>query len=72
MQLKGEGFEVLAEQGSTVTAGTPIVEWDPAAITADGMERTVLVVLMDQPPDTTSSDVIGGYVRAGEPLFRTI
>ncbi len=72
VQLKGEGFEVLAEQGSTVTAGTPIVEWDPAAITADGMERTVLVVLMDQPPDTTSSDVIGGYVRAGEPLFRTI
>lgn len=70
VQLNGAGFEVLAERGATVTAGTPIVAWDPATITDPGMERTVLVVLMDQEPDSTTSKVLGRTVAAGDELFR--
>lgn len=69
VRLDGEGFEVLAERGATVTAGTPIVAWDPATVTDPDMERTVLVVLMDREPDSTASDVIGDDVTAGDDLF---
>ena len=33
VRLEGKGFEVLASQGDTVTVGTPMVRWDPSAIT---------------------------------------
>ncbi len=33
VRLAGEGFEVLAAQGQDVRAGTPIVAWDPDAVT---------------------------------------
>ncbi len=34
VQLEGDGFELLVAEGDEVTAGTPIVRWDPAAIEA--------------------------------------
>ena len=41
VQLEGEGFELLAAEGDEVTAGTPIVRWDPAAIEAGGRSPIV-------------------------------
>ncbi|MHA6525091.1 PTS sugar transporter subunit IIA [Tessaracoccus sp. G1721] len=69
VKLAGEGFEVLAAQGGDVTAGTPIVAWDPDTVTAPGMKRTVVVVVMDGAPDSVSTDAVGRAVAAGEALF---
>lgn len=69
VRLEGRLFEVLAEQGQDVTSGTPIVSWDPASLTDPAMDRTVIVVLMDQAPDSITSDVIGADVATGAALF---
>lgn len=69
VRLEGRLFDVLAEQGQSVRAGEPIVAWNPSKITDPDMEGTVVVVLMDQAPDSISSDVIGRDIEAGTPLF---
>lgn len=66
VKLEGAGFEVLAEQGSTVEAGTPVVRWDPSTIT--DLSTVVPVVVMDRPAG--SLDVAGtGDVAVGDVLF---
>jgi len=69
VRLAGEGFELLASEGSTVAAGDPMVTWDPAGITGDDISTTVMVVVLDRPPGTVSSAALGRTVAAGEPLF---
>lgn len=69
VRLAGEGFEVLAAQGQDVRAGTPIVAWDPDAVTDPSMSRTVVVVVMDGTPDSVTAVSVGGQVGEGEPLF---
>lgn len=69
VELNGQGFELLAEQGQTVTAGTPVVAWNPDTIVGDGISTTVVVAVMDQPPDSIASPVVGETVGAGAPLF---
>ena len=53
VRLEGEGFEVLATQGSEVAAGDPMITWDPSSLppTASGQDVSpiVPVVLMDAP-----------------------
>lgn len=75
VRLEGEGFEVLAEQGSEVAAGDPMITWDPSALpaTAAGQDVSpvVPVVLMDAPRGSVSSDAIGDEVAAGDLLFVT-
>jgi PTS system glucose-specific IIA component len=66
VKLEGAGFEVLAEQGTTVEAGTPVVRWDPSTIT--DLSTVVPVVVMDRPAG--SLDVAGtGDVAVGDVLF---
>ena len=73
--LEGEGFEVLATQGSEVAAGDPMITWDPSSLppTASGQDVSpiVPVVLMDAPKGSVTSDAIGGSVAAGDVLFAT-
>lgn len=69
VRLAGEGFEVLARQGDAVTAGTPIVAWDPDQITDPGMARTVIVVVMDAAPGDVTDTAAGRDVSAGDPIF---
>ena len=75
VRLGGEGFEVLATQGSQVAAGDEMVRWDPANIPTshDGHELSpvVPVVVMDAPKGSVTSDAIGGPVAAGDLLFTT-
>ena len=75
VRLGGEGFEVLATQGSQVAAGDEMVRWDPASIPTshDGHELSpvVPVVVMDAPKGSVTSDAIGGPVAAGDLLFTT-
>ena len=69
VRLAGEGFEVLAAQGQDVRAGTPIVAWNPDAVTDPSMSSTVVVVVMDGTPDSVTAVSVGGQVGEGEPLF---
>ena len=68
VQLDGEGFELLVAEGDEVTAGAPIVRWDPAAIEAGGRSPIVPVVVMDSAPDSVHSDATG-TVRVGDEIF---
>lgn len=69
VKLGGVGFEVLAEEKSVVAAGDPIVRWNPAEITGDGVSTTVMVVALDRPAGSAIDPVIGQVVLAGDPLF---
>lgn len=69
VRVEGRLFDVVAEQGQSVKAGDPVVSWDPATITDADMERTVVVVVMDEAPDTVTSEAIGTDVKAGDLLF---
>jgi sugar PTS system EIIA component len=75
VRLEGDGFEVLATQGSDVAAGDPMITWDPSSLpaTASGQDVSpiVPVVLMDAPKGSVASDAIGGSVAAGDVLFAT-
>ena len=75
VRLEGEGFEVLATQGSDVAAGDPMIRWDPSTLppSAAGQDVSpvVPVVVMDAPKGSVTSDAIGGSVAAGDPLFAT-
>lgn len=68
VQLDGEGFELLAAEGAEVTAGTPVVRWDPGAIEAGGRSPIVPVVVMDSAPDSIEAAAFGP-VRAGSEIF---
>ena len=68
VQLDGEGFELLVAEGAEVTAGTPIVRWDPAAIEAGGRSPIVPIVVMDSAPDSVQSAATGA-VRVGDEIF---
>lgn len=69
VQLDGEGFEVLVEQGATVSAGTPMVSWDPAAVEAGGRSPIVPVCVMDAPAGAVPPPGPGTTVAAGAELF---
>ena len=69
VQLKGEGFELLAAEGDTVEAGAPIVRWDPAAVEAGGRSPVSPVVALDAPADALSDLRDSGDVQAGAPIF---
>lgn len=73
VRLEGEGFEVLAEQGSEVAAGDPMISWDPAALPASShgqdLSPVVPVVLMDGEKGSVTSDALGSSVAAGDLLF---
>lgn len=45
--MDGEGFEVLVSQGDKVTAGTPLVRFDPAKIAAAGHPSVTPVVVLN-------------------------
>lgn len=69
VRLEGKGFEVLASEGTTVAAGDPIVRWDPAAISGDGISTLVPVVAMDRPKGSIPPPAAGAVAVTGEVLF---
>ncbi|GII82775.1 PTS glucose transporter subunit IIA [Sphaerisporangium siamense] len=68
VELRGEGFRVLATEGRRVRAGTPIVAWNPALVEAGGRSPMCPVIALDAQPDAVAL-VTTGNVRAGERLF---
>lgn len=69
VQLKGAGFALLAAQGDRVSAGQPMVAWDPGAVAAGGRSPVCPVVALDADPAAVG-EVAAGRVSAGDPLFR--
>ena len=73
VRLEGRGFEVHAEQGSTVAAGDPMVTWDPAELpeeaAGEAISRQVPVVVLDVAADALDLGEIPDTVAAGDTLF---
>ncbi|MFC5180064.1 PTS sugar transporter subunit IIA [Actinomadura harenae] len=69
VQLKGEGFELLAAEGDRVTAGQPLVAWDPAAVEAGGRSPICAVVALDASAEALSDVVESGTVQRGAELY---
>ncbi|MFC6013440.1 PTS sugar transporter subunit IIA [Nocardia lasii] len=69
VKLKGEGFELLATEGDTVEADTPIVTFDPTELATTGYSMICPVVVMDSPKNSVHADTIGTEVPAGALLF---
>lgn len=69
VQLRGRGFRLLAAEGDRVSAGQPVVAWDPAQIEAGGRSPVCPVVALDA-LDGTVTGVVCGTVRAGDELFQ--
>jgi glucose-specific phosphotransferase system IIA component len=69
VKLGGKGFELLATEGSVVAAGDPMVSWNPATISGEGISTTVMVVVLDRPAGSVASPVVGQQVAAGDLLF---
>lgn len=47
VELRGDGFELLASEGDDVEAGTPLVSWDPRAVREGGRSAMCPVVALD-------------------------
>ena len=69
VQLQGEGFRLLAAEGDEVTAGTPLVEWDTAAVETGGRSPVSPVIALDAQPEAIGDTVTAGQVEAGARLF---
>ena len=69
VQLEGEGFELLVAVGDEVTAGTPVVRWDPSAVAAAGRAAVCPVVALDAPSSAVER-LAGDRAEAGTALFR--
>ena len=69
VQLKGEGFTLLAAEGDEVAAGAPVVEWDPAAVEAGGRSPLCPVVALDAAADALRLITDGGEITVGAELF---
>ena len=69
VQLKGEGFRLLAEEGADVEVGTPVVAWDTAAVEAGGRSPVCPVIALDAAPEVLGGLVTSGEVAAGATLF---
>ncbi|MQY07094.1 PTS sugar transporter subunit IIA [Actinomadura macrotermitis] len=69
VQLKGEGFTLLAAEGAEVDAGQPLVSWDPAAIEAGGRSPICAVVALDASAADLAGVLEDGRVHKGTELF---
>jgi PTS system N-acetylglucosamine-specific IIA component len=68
VQLKGKGFQLLATEGDRVSAGQPVVAWDPSVIEAGGRSPVCPVVALDADSESVTS-VVEGAVHVGDELF---
>ena len=68
IELRGEGFELLAAEGDEVEVGTSLVSWDPGAVREGGRSAVCPVVAMDAPLDAVSVQA-AGRAEQGTPLF---
>lgn len=64
--MNGEGFEVLVQEGTRVTKGTPIIRYNPDAISSTGLSLISPVLLTDPDSVRTISVYPGMDAEAGK------
>lgn len=68
--LGGNGFEVLSADGEAVTAGDPMIRWNPGAITGEGISAVIPIVVLDQQAEAVRHRAEpASSVSAGDSLF---
>ena len=69
VQMKGNGFELVATEGDTVSAGDVVVRYSPEAVVAAGYDDVCPVVLMDSAADSVNASTVGTDVTPGDTVF---
>lgn len=69
VQLAGAGFEPRVAENDEVTAGDPIVTWDPAQVAATGRSPLCVVVALNAAAGSLVGMTAGGSVRSRSTLF---
>jgi PTS system glucose-specific IIA component len=72
VDMKGQGFERLAEEGDDVAAGQPIVRFDLEAIRKAGHSPISPVILPDLPEGYEIEKTTAAHVRAGHDVLLTV
>jgi sugar PTS system EIIA component len=67
--MKGEGFTLLAAESDRVSAGQPVVRWDPGAVEAAGRSAICPVVALDAAAEALADVRETGAVARGDRLF---
>lgn len=71
VNLDGEGFELLTEEGVQITAGTPVIRWNPAQVEAGGLSPVCPVIALDAPGEAVR-EVARGAIEPGGALFQWV
>lgn len=69
VNLKGEGFSVLAQKGDQVCAGDPMISVDVALVRSKNLSMCSPVVILDTAADAVDAPESGARVEAGGHLF---
>ena len=70
VQLNGAGFTLLKAKGDSVTAGEPVIQWDPAQIEAGGLPViTPVIAIQAEAGAITQLVPDGTTVDAGTPVY---
>ena len=69
VSLGGKGFTLLASEGDTIDAGSPVISWSPAQIEAGGLNPIVPVIALEG--DETDLEPVspGRITAAGDTLM---
>ena len=69
VNLKGEGFELMVQQGEEVRAGQLLFTFDVDKIAAAGYETTTMVLVSNAQSLGTMKRLCGDHVEQGEMLY---
>ena len=69
VQLNGEGFELLAAKGDSVSRGQAVVRWDPAKVEAAGKSPVCPVIALEASAGALGAVAGDGELAAGDTLF---
>ena len=68
VSLGGNGFTLLASEGDTIDAGSPVISWSPAQIEAGGLNPIVPVIALEGDESDLEPVSPGCRVAAGDTL----
>ena len=69
VSLGGNGFTLLASEGDTIDAGSPVISWSPAQIEAGGLNPIVPVIALEGDDSMLKPPRSGQRVAAGGTLM---
>ena len=69
VRLDGEGFTLHVAEGDQISAGDPVVTWNPADIEAKGLNPVVPVIALEADEGSLELTQPGTQVVAGDSAF---